>query len=119
MLKLKFLSSLASLLLAGNILFAAGPVITSFSPSSGPVGSVITIKGTGFSNVPSLSIGGKAAIVISNTDTQVVGMVMPGAVTGKISVTVGGVTSASSSDFTTTATSYPSTQRGGKLVGSE
>ena len=61
--------------------------ISSFTPSSGVVGSLVTITGTGLSNPTALSIGGVAAIVITNTGTQLVAMVMPGAATGTVSIT--------------------------------
>ena len=67
-------------ILAGRALGAA-PTITSFSPGSGPVGTLVTITGTNLSSPTAFSMGGATAIVVSNTGTQLVGLVMPGAVT--------------------------------------
>jgi sugar lactone lactonase YvrE len=97
---------------------AAGssPAITSVSPATGPVGTLVTITGANLSSPTAFSIGGAAAIVVSNTGTQLVGMVMPGAVTGAVSLTTAGGT-VTGSNFTVTATQYPNVQQGNKLVG--
>lgn len=78
------------------------PTITSFTPSSGPVGTTVTITGTDINNLTSLTIGGVAADVISNSVTQIVGRVRPSAVTGIISATNTSGTANSSSNFTLT-----------------
>jgi len=93
------------------------PTIASFTPASGPVGTLVTITGTDLSYPTAFTIGGTAAIVISNSGTTLVGMVMPGTVTGVISITTAGGSVSSSSNFTVTATPYPSIQQGNKLVG--
>ncbi|MEI6750135.1 MAG: IPT/TIG domain-containing protein [Bacteroidota bacterium] len=105
-----------SVFFIGN-LFATTPVITSFSPSSGAVGTLVTITGTNLTTPTAFTIGGTAAIVVSNSGTTLVGMVMPGAVTGTIVITTAGGTASSSGNFTVTATPYPSIQQGYKLVG--
>jgi hypothetical protein len=91
--------------------------IISFTPSSGPVGTLVAITGTSLSNPTAFTIGGVSAIVISNTGTQLVGMVMPGAVTGNISITTPIGTSSSGGNFTVSPTPFPSQQQGNKLVG--
>jgi hypothetical protein len=95
----------------------AQPTITTFTPSGGPVGTLVTINGTGLNNPTVFTIGGKTAIVISNTGTVVVGLVMPGAVTGAVSVSTVGGSATSATNFTVTPTPFPSLQQGGKLVG--
>ena len=70
--------------------FAQAPTITSFSPASGPVGTLVTITGTNLSTPTAFTIGGVAAIVVSYNGTTLVGMVMPGAATGSVSVTAAG-----------------------------
>ena len=115
--KPKFTLSFLFFLLTAQILFAAAPVISSFSPASGAVGTLVTITGTSLSSPTAFSIGGKPAIVVSNTGTKLVGMVMPGAVTGGISVTTAEGTAAGSGNFTVTSTLYPNTQQGTKLAG--
>jgi hypothetical protein len=115
--KPKFSLSFVFFLLAAQVLFAATPVISSFSPASGAVGTLVTITGTGLGSPTDFSIGGKPAIVISNTGTQMVGMVMPGAVTGGLSITTSAGTATASGNFTVTPTMYPDKQQGTKLVG--
>jgi hypothetical protein len=97
--------------------WAQTPTITSFSPSSGSVGTLVTISGTNLSSPTAFSMGGVSAIVISNDGTTLLGMVMPGATTGTISVTVAGGTASSSDSFSVTPTLFPGKQQGDKLVG--
>ena len=93
------------------------PTITSFIPSRGNPGTLVTITGTNLGNPTAFTIGGATAIVVSTTGTSLVGMVMPGATTGAISVSTGGGTATGSGTFTVIATPYPSAQQGSKLVG--
>ena len=105
-------------LLAGTTaIHAQPPTITSFTPTSGSVGTLVTISGTNLSTPTTFSIGGVNAIVVSNTGTTLVGMVMPGAAIGMVSVSTTGGTANSSSNFTVTPTPFPSVQQGAKLVG--
>ena len=97
--------------------YTAPPTISSFSPSTGAVGTLVTITGTNLSSPTTLTIGGVSAIAISNTGTSLVAMVMPGSATGTVVVTTAGGTATSASNFTVTATNYPSVQQGSKLVG--
>ena len=96
---------------------AASTNITSITPSSGPVGTLVTITGANLSNPTAFSIGGVSAIAVFNDGTTLVGMVMPGATSGSISVTTATGTSVSGSNFTVLPTPYPSVQQGSKLVG--
>lgn len=83
--------------------FAVVPSITSFSPTSGPVGTSVTITGNSFTKATSVTFGGVAATsyqVIS--DTQVDALVPTGAVTGPIAVTTAGGTGTSATNFTVT-----------------
>jgi len=93
------------------------PSITSFSPAYGPVGTLVTIKGINFDTTTSFLIGGVSAIMISVNDSVLVGMVMPGAVTGSISFATSGGAATSTNDFVITPTEFPSVQQGNKLVG--
>jgi gliding motility-associated-like protein len=110
---------LLSLLLMGTSLLgvAQAPTITSFTPSNGSVGTLVTITGTNLTNPTTFNIGGANAIVISNTGSSLVGMVMPGAITGTVSFSTAGGTATSSSNFTVMPTPAPNTQQGNKLVG--
>jgi hypothetical protein len=97
--------------------YSQAPAITSFSPASGPVGTLITITGTNLSSPTAFTLGGVSAIVVSDADTILVGMVMPGAATGAVSVTTSGGTATDSGSFTITPTPYPGTQQGPLLTG--
>lgn len=94
---------------------AANPAINSFSPSSGPVGTLVTINGTNLNNPTSVSIGGVPAIVISNNGSQLVSMVMPGAVSGNVVYNSASGNATASETFTVKNTAYPSIQQGNKL----
>lgn len=94
------------------------PVIGSFSPASGPVGSLIQIAGNNLGNITAASIGNVPAIIIANTDTRLTLMVMPGSATAAIKLVTAGGTAVSSSNFMITETPYPYVQQGDKLVGS-
>ncbi len=92
------------------------PSITSFSPSTGPIGTLVTISGTGLQSANSVVIAGRPAIIIRNDGTSLVAMVMPGATSGSITLNfIGG--SISSGNFVVTPTLHPNTQQGNKLVG--
>jgi hypothetical protein len=78
------------------------PTITSFSPSSGCPGTVITINGTGFTGATAanVTIGGVAvSSITSQTATQIVA-VSGGGNTGAVAVTRTGGTGSSATNFT-------------------
>ncbi len=102
---------------AAWVFTVAPPSITSFNTASGPAGTLVTITGSGLGAPTAFTIGGATAIVVSNDGSTLIGMVMPGAVTGAISITTLAGTATSSSNFTVTNTPYPSVQQGGKLLG--
>lgn len=68
------------------------PVVTSFSPSSGSVGTIVTITGSNFivdTLATSVKFGGVQGTITSRTNTQIVTTVPSGATTSSISVIVG------------------------------
>ena len=75
------------------------PVITSFSPSHGTVGTNVLITGSNF--IPPLSIvfGGNTAASGSFTSTEITVTVPSGAVTGPITVTTSNGSAATATDF--------------------
>jgi hypothetical protein len=75
--------------------FAIAPSITSVSPTSGPVGSSVTITGTNFASMQgsTITFNGTAATPTSWSATSIVVPVPNGATTGNVVVTVGGLTS--------------------------
>lgn len=79
------------------------PTITSFTPISGPIGTTVIITGTNFDATPANNIvmfNGTAATVTASTSTSITATVPTGATTGLISVTVGGNTATSTTNFT-------------------
>ncbi len=81
------------------------PTITSFSPTSGQVGTAVTITGTGFTGASAVKFNATAASFTVSSDTQISTTVPSGATTGPISVTTSAGTATSSSTFTVTAAS--------------
>jgi gliding motility-associated-like protein len=88
-----------------SVTAAAPPTILSFSPTSGLVGTAVTITGTNFSATPvnnMVAFNGTTAVVTSSTATTIITNVPAGATTGPITVTVAGNTATSSTNFTVT-----------------
>jgi len=90
---------------SGTISSSAGfrvtPQITSISPKSGPVATIVTLKGNSFTGATKVTFGGVNAKKFTvNSDTQISATVPPKAKTGKIVVTTAGGTATSKSTFT-------------------
>jgi hypothetical protein len=81
----------------------AAPTITSFVPTSGPVGTSVTITGTNLTGATSVKFNGVSATITSNTATQIVTKVPTGATTGPITLTTANGTATSATNFTVTA----------------
>jgi hypothetical protein len=80
----------------------AAPVISSFSPTSGPVGTSVTITGSHFNGTTAVKFHGTSASFTVNSDSKITTTVPSGATTGTISVTNGIGTGTSASNFTVT-----------------
>ena len=81
------------------------PSITSFTPTSGPIGTTVTITGTNFDATPANNIvyfGATRATVTSATATQLTVTVPVGATYQPITVQVAGLTGFSSKPFVVT-----------------
>jgi gliding motility-associated-like protein len=113
--KSKFLLA-AIFLLLGLQAYAVTPTITSFSPQSGAVGTLITITGSNLAGATTVSIGGVSGLVVSKSGPQVVAYVMPGTVTGPVALTTPGGTTNSAGNFTVTPTPFPTAQEGNPLI---
>ena len=83
--------------------FKVLPVITSFTPTNGPVGSKVTITGSGFIGATKVTFGGVNATTYTvNSGTQISATVPTGAKTGMIAVTTPEGTASSKATFTVT-----------------
>ena len=76
------------------------PAITSFTPATGPVGTVVTVTGTNLAGVTAASVGGVAATVTVVSATSLTITVPVGAVTGTITVTTAGGGGTSTGTYT-------------------
>jgi predicted RNA-binding protein with TRAM domain len=78
------------------------PTITSFSPTSGPVGSVVTIVGTNLENATVTFGGGIEGTLKKDTATKIKVFVPSGALNNKIAVTTPGGTTQTATKFKVT-----------------
>ena len=76
------------------------PRVLGFSPTAGPVGTSVTIVGTGFSGATAVRFGGVPATLFGVTsDTRIIAIVPTGARTGRIMVVTRGGNDRSMNDF--------------------
>jgi IPT/TIG domain-containing protein len=90
--------------------FTVVPKITSFSPSSGPLGTAVTLNGSGFTGVTAVTFDaqdGTPATFTVVSDSKITTSVPGGATSGKIYLTNGHAISYSNSAFTVTSTAAP------------
>jgi hypothetical protein len=91
----------------GTFLVATGtgPCISSFTPTSGNPGTLVTITGGAFTGATAVTFGGVAATTFTvDSPTQITATVPTAAVTGPIAVTTPAGTGTSTSNFTVTTT---------------
>jgi uncharacterized repeat protein (TIGR03803 family) len=89
--------------LKSNVVFRVTPQIKSFTPTSGAVGTVVTITGVSLQQTTIVTFGGvKATKFTVVSDTEVEATVPTGAKTGHIAITTSGGTVTSSDTFTVT-----------------
>ncbi len=80
--------------------FLVGPSIVSFSPVGGPVGTVVTITGTGLSNTKTVLFGGVPATTGTNINATTVTAVVPNnTFTAPLTVITGNGTNVSATPF--------------------
>src|SRR5260370_5803535 len=90
------LSALLVSLFSTSLVGQNAPNVSYTSPSSGPVGTVVTITGQYFGatqGTSTVAFNGTQATPTNWSDTQIVAPVPSGATSGKVSVTVNGVVS--------------------------
>jgi hypothetical protein len=94
-------ASAASFTVAGAV---PAPSITSLSPTSGPVGTSVTITGANLTGASAVGFNGTAATTFAVVSATTVTATVPaGAATGPVSVTTPGGTATSPGSFTVTA----------------
>ncbi len=76
------------------------PTLKTFTPSSGPVGTSVTITGTGLLQATKVAFNKISATFTVNSDTQITATVPTGATTGKVVVTTKGGSATSTTNFT-------------------
>jgi hypothetical protein len=80
----------------------SSPTISGFSPTSGPVGTPVTITGTHLTGASRVAFAGTASQYTVVSDTKITATVPTGAKNGAISVTTAGGTATSSGSFRVT-----------------
>jgi hypothetical protein len=89
--------------LKSNKRFLVQPQITSLSPTSGPVGTTVVIKGVSLAETWKVVFNGYVASTFTvDSDSQVTAIVPAGALTGKIGIKTTGAPSYSHFAFTVT-----------------
>ncbi len=79
------------------------PAIVSFTPTSGPIGTTVTVNGSMYDGAYAVAFNGVQASFSNVTGTSLTAIVPSGATTGQISVTTRGGKSISSTNFTVVA----------------
>lgn len=83
-----------------TVVVPTAPTIDGFTPGRGPVGTVVTISGTGFSHVTEVKFNSALAGDFTiDSDNQIRASVPAGATTGPISVTNPAGTATSAASF--------------------
>jgi hypothetical protein len=79
-----------------------GPTISGFSPTSGPIGTLVTINGTGFAGATSVVFKNRSAVFSVVSNTQITATVPTATKTGRITVQTPGGSAQSAANFTVT-----------------
>jgi hypothetical protein len=108
----RFLKEDGTLLDSGSDACVTGPApttptVTGFNPTSGNVGTSVTVTGTNFTGATSITFNGTPATFTVTDDSTIATSVPTGATTGPITVTSPGGTGTSASNFTVTTPAGP------------
>ena len=98
------------------------PVITGLAPSSGPVGTQVLIKGSGFGATQgssTVTISSTALTVSNWSDNQIVAIVPASTISGQVAVTQSGVTSNTNINFTVPAPHIASVSPSSGVIGNQ
>jgi len=101
----------------GVLPYSNAPTITSFAPTSGPVGTSVTISGTNFTGATAVTFNGVSASSTVSSATAIQATVPSGATTGPLSVTTAGGTATSASSFTVALQRFTFTVNKASLLG--
>jgi hypothetical protein len=82
------------------------PIVSSFTPTTGPAGTSVIITGSNFAAISSVSFGGGTASFTVNSPTQITATVPMTAVTGPITVSNVGGAGSSATNFTAVLLPY-------------
>jgi hypothetical protein len=85
----------------------AAPTIHDLSPNNGPVGTSVTINGSGFTGVTAVRFNGTSASFSVVSSTRVVAVVPGGATTGRVTLITPAGTATSPGSFTVTGGVHP------------
>lgn len=80
------------------------PVLNTVAPATGPIGTGVSLTGSGFTGASSVTFGGQASTFTVVSDSQITTTVPPGATSGNVVVTTPGGTT-SPQTFTISASS--------------
>jgi len=83
------------------------PTIASFTPARGPIGTSVTISGTGLTGATSVTFNGLSATFTVQSDAAIQAVVPAGAATGPVTVTTPAGSATSTSNFTVTVPTVP------------
>ena len=89
-----------STVLSTSASFKITPTYKSFTPPSGPVGTLVTFNGTGLTQTTEVTVDNISASFTVVSDSEITATVPAGAATGKIVVTTKGGSVTSSTNFT-------------------
>ncbi|PTL79262.1 IPT/TIG domain-containing protein [Vitiosangium sp. GDMCC 1.1324] len=84
------------------------PRITGFSPTSGPVGTVVTLNGSGFTGATDVRLGNTSLTVTPKSDTQLTVAIPTGTLSGTFRVDAPGGRATSGSTFSVQSSGSPS-----------
>lgn len=89
---------------SGSFIVLSAPAISSFNPTTGPVGTSVAITGTNFTGASTVTFNGKAAASFTvNSATQITATVASGTTTGAIALKNPAGTAASTTSFSVIA----------------
>lgn len=98
---------------------SSAPAVMSFSPSTGTIGTLITLAGRDFTSLQSVTIGTVPAIILNQSNTSAQILVMPGTAYDRLTVVSSDGVESTSQFFTPTANPYIANQQGPKLTGND